>query len=53
MPIYIYIQTFKENGNYERDFEISLAYDIFKINIAEYKAVCDNNNNIINFTFFK
>ena len=53
MPIHTYINTIKENGNYEGDFEISLAYDIFKINIAEYKAILDTNNNILNHTFIK
>lgn len=44
MPIHTYIKTIKDNGNYGGDFEISLAYDINKINIAEYKAIlklCD------------
>jgi len=52
MPIYTYINTIKENCNYEGDFEISLAYDIYKINIAEYQAIFDNNN-ILNYTFIK
>ena len=41
MPIHTYINSMKENGNYGGDFEISLAYDIYKINIAEYKAILD------------
>ena len=53
MHMHTYIQTIKDDGNYGGDFEISLAYDICKINIAEYKTVYDNNNNIINFTFIK
>ena len=53
MPIHTYINTIKENGNYGGDFEISLAYDIYKINIGEYKAIFDINNNILNYTFIK
>ena len=53
MPIHTYINTIKENGNYGGDFEISLAYDIYKINIAEYQAIFDINNNILNYTFIK
>ena len=52
MPIHTYINTIKENGNYGGDFEISLAYDIYKINIAEYQEIFDNNN-ILNYTFIK
>ncbi len=53
IPINTYILIIKDERNYGGDFEISLAYDIFKINIAEYKAVYDNNDIIIYFTFIK
>ena len=36
------------DGNRRGDIEISLAYDIFKINIGEYIEILDDNNNLKN-----
>ena len=48
-----YIQTIKDEGNHGGDFEISITYHIFKINIAQYILEKDINNNIINLSFVK
>ena len=51
--IHEYIHTIKEDGNYGGDLELSIAYDIFNINIAQYLLEKDENNNIINLKFIK
>lgn len=51
--IHDYIQTIKEDENFGGDFELSIAYDIFNINIAQYLIGKDANNNIINLKFIK
>ena len=35
------------------DLELSIAYEIFNINIAQYLLEKDENNNIINLKFIK
>lgn len=34
--IHEYIQTINKEGNHGGDFELSMSYDIFNINIAQY-----------------
>ena len=51
--IHDYIPTIKEVGNHGGDFQISIAYNIFNINIAQYIIEKDINNNIINLFFVK
>ena len=51
--IHDYIQTINKEGNYGGDFELSIAYDIFNINIAQYLIEKDINNKIINLSFVK
>ena len=48
-----YIQTIKEEGNFGGDFELSIPYDIFKINISHYLLEKDNNDIIMNLSFDK
>ena len=38
----------KKISNYEGDLELSIAYDIFNINIAQYLLEKDEDDNIIN-----
>lgn len=48
-----YIETIKEDGNYARELELSIAYDIFNFNLAQYLIDKDMNNKIINIKFIK
>ena len=43
----------KKISNYEGDLELSIAYDIFNINIAQYLLEKDEDDNIINLKFIK
>ena len=52
IKIYDYIKNIKNDGEYGGDLEISLAYDIYQINIAEYKEIYDDDN-LINFCFIR
>ena len=49
--IHDYIHTIKENGNHGGDFEISVVYNIFNINIAQYIIEKDIINYTINLSF--
>ncbi len=51
--IHDYIKSIKENSNFGGDFELSIAYDIFNINIAEYIEIRESNGNLINLSFVK
>ena len=51
--IHDYIQTIKDDGNFRGDFKLSIAYDLFNINIGQYLIEKDDNNNIINLKFIK
>ena len=51
--IHEYIETINEEGNYGGDFEISISYDLYNINISQYIIEKDINNNIINLKFAK
>ena len=48
-----YINTIKENGKYDWDLELSIAFHFYNINITEYTEVRDNDDNIINLNFSK
>ena len=48
-----YIDSIKIEGNFGGALEISIAYDIFNFNIAEYLIIRDNNAQIINLLFIK
>lgn len=45
------IDIIKNNGNFAGNIEISIAYELFEINIAEYKEIRNNNNEFINLSF--
>ena len=51
--IHDYINTIKEPGNYGGDFELSIAYQLYNINIAEYTEVRDINDNLLGLNFSK
>ena len=51
MFIHDYIDIINEDRLFGGDLEISLAYDIFKFNIAIYKEERDINNNLFNLSF--
>ena len=48
-----YIDSIKFEGNYGGELELSIAYDLFYINIAQYLIIRDTENNIINLSFVK
>ena len=48
-----YIKTINEDGNQGGDVELSIAYDIFNFNIAQYLVIRDSKSNIINLSFVK
>ena len=52
IKIYDYIKNIKNDGEYGGDLDISIAYDIYHINIAEYKETYDDDN-LINFSFIR
>lgn len=53
MRIHEYIYTINEISNHGGDLELSLAYELYHINIAEYKEIRDNNDKLISLNFVK
>ena len=51
--IHDYINTIKDIGNYGGDLEISIAYQLYNINIAEYTEVRDIYDNLLSLNFSK
>ena len=49
--LYEYIKSINIPFRYGGDFEISLCYELFNINIAVYKEESDDNNLLINLSF--
>ena len=46
-----YIHTIKEPNNYGGDLEISISYDLYNYNVAQYKEIYDDFGNLINLEF--
>lgn len=51
--IYDFIEIVKEEGNYAGELGLSIAYDIFNFNSAQYLIDKAMNNKIINIKFIK
>ena len=51
MKIHDYIDSIKLDMFLGGDFELSIAYDIYSFNIAQYKAIFNNQNEIIGYQF--
>ena len=47
------IQTIKEDKNYYGDLEISISYDLYNFNIAEYKEIYDSEGTLTSQEFIK
>ena len=47
------IQTIKEDKNYDGDLEISISYDLYNFNIAEYKEIYDSKGTLTSQEFIK
>ena len=48
-----YILTIKGPNNYGGDLEISLSYDLYNYNLAQYREIYDDFGNFINLEFVK
>ena len=46
-----YIKNIKKSGFFSGDFEISQSIFVFRINIAVYEKIYDDNNQIIEYKF--
>ena len=51
MRLYNYIDIIKNYRVYGGDFELSMAYQKYNINIGVYRAIKNSDNNIINLEF--
>ena len=51
--IHDYISTIKEEKNYGGDLEISISYDLYNYNVAEYKEIYDNNGDLTALEFIQ
>ena len=53
MRIHDYISTINNDKNWGGDLEISISYDLYKYNIAEYKEIYNVNNELTNLEFIQ
>lgn len=53
MRINEYIYTINQEVNYGGHLELSLDYDLYNINIAEYIDIRDKENNLLSLNFVK
>ena len=53
MRIHDYISTINNDKNWGGDLEISISYDLYKYNIAEYKEIYNVNDELTNLEFIQ
>lgn len=53
MLIHEYISTIKDDKNYGGDLEISISYDLYNFNVAEYKEIYDSEGTLTSLEFIQ